>query len=86
MTKSMAVPALRLFSGSTVTGGPTKQTFSFGFDVFIICAILQSTSKPGVEVKSTRSSNSFAISTVFSMEIFCGGASTTLLSGSMPAG
>jgi hypothetical protein len=31
-------------------------------------------------------SKSFAVSTVCEIDILCGGASTTLLSGSMPAG
>ena len=75
-----------IFSGSTVTGGPTKATFSRGLESFIISAIFTSTWKPGVEVNSTSSSKSRAIATVCSMEILCGGASTTLLSGSMPAG
>ncbi len=78
--------AFSVFSGSTVTGGPTKQTFSFGLAAFIILAIFTSISKPGVEVNRTRSSKSLPISTVCSMEILWGGASTTLLSGNMPAG
>ncbi len=85
-TKSMARVRLRISSGSTVTGGPTKQTCSFGFASFIIEAILISTSSPGVEVNSTSSSKSLPISMVCSIEMPCGGASTTLLSGSMPAG
>ena len=32
-----------VFSGSTVTGGPTNATFSFGFESFIISAIFTST-------------------------------------------
>ena len=76
-----------IFSGSTVTGGPTKQTFSFGFDVLHhLRDLAHRLRNPGVEVNSTSNSKSFAISTVCSMEILCGGASTTLLSGSMPAG
>src|ERR1700733_14004331 len=86
MMKSMALDAFSVFSGSTVTGGPTKQTFSFALDAFIISAIRQSTSKPGVEVKSTSNSKSRAISTVCSMEILCGGASPPLLSGGIRGG
>ncbi len=56
--KSIAFDAFSDFSGSMVTGGPTKQTFSFGFESFIISAMRQSTSKPGVEVNSTSSSKS----------------------------
>jgi hypothetical protein len=67
-------------------GRPTKATFNFGLLSFIISAILTSTWKPGVEVNSTRSSKSLAIATVCSMLIPWGGASTTLLSGIMPAG
>ena len=86
MIKSIAFDAFSDFSGSTVTGGPTKQTFSFAFESFIISAIRQSTSKPGVDVKRTSNSKSRAISTVCSIETRCGGASSTLLSGSIPAG
>ena len=82
----MAVEPRSVFSGSVVTGGPTNATFSLGFESFIIPAILVSTWKPGVEVNSTSNSKSLAISTVCPMEILWGGASTTLLSGSMPAG
>ncbi len=82
----MADVPRRVLSGSVVTGGPTKATWSFELTSFIISAIFTSTWKPGVDVYRTSSSKSLAISTVCSMEILCGGASTTLLSGSMPAG
>ncbi len=52
----MAFEALRHFSGSTVTGGPTNATFKFGLLPFIISAIFASTWKPGVEVNKTSSS------------------------------
>ena len=74
------------FPARSVTGGPTNATFSFGLTSFIISAIFTSTLKPGVEVNSTSSSKSDAIATVWSIEILCGGASTTLLSGIIPAG
>jgi hypothetical protein len=67
------------------SGGPTNATFSLGLTSFIISAIFTSTLNPGVEVNRTRSSKSEAIATVWSIEILCGGASTTLLSGIMPA-
>ena len=82
----MALDALSDFSGSIVTGGPTNATFIFGLTSFIISAILTSTWKPGLEVNRTINSKSLAMATVCSMVILCGGASTTLLSSSIPAG
>ena len=82
----MALEARSDFSGSMVTGGPTKPTFIFGFTSFIISAIRTSTLNPGLEVNSTSSSKSFAMATVCSMLNLCGGPSTNLLSSSIPAG
>ncbi len=82
----MALDARSVASGLVVTGGPTKATLSLGFLSRIISAMRTSTLNPGVEVNSTSSSKSPAMSTVWGIVILCGGASTTLLSGSIPAG
>ncbi len=82
----MALDAFRTLSGSMVTGGPTKATFIFGFESFIISAILH------VDVETGRGGEQHQ-----QFEILghldglldgnlCGGASTTLLSSSIPAG
>ena len=82
----MALEERRHFSGSTVTGGPTKHTFIFGLMSFIMDAILASTWNPGVEVNRTRSSKSLAMATVCSMDTLWGGASSSFESGNIPAG
>ena len=69
MMKSMACEAFSDFLGLDGHGRPDEADFSRGFEAFIISAIRQSTSKPGVEVKRTSNSKSCAIATVCSMEI-----------------
>ena len=55
-TKSMALDAVRLASGSTATLAPIRPILSFGLASFSASATLTSLAKDGVEVCITTSS------------------------------
>ncbi len=84
-TKSSALQASMLSTGSTATLAPMKPIFAVGLRARIIVAVLQSDLKLGVEVWITISSWLFTSSSMSLKERLCGGASISLEPGTMAA-
>ncbi len=85
-TKSTAVPAIRLFSGSTATFAPMKPILMFGLMALIISAVFTSDLNDGVEVCITTRSRFFNSGMMSANFRSCGGASINLLPSTSAAG
>src|ERR1700690_1195622 len=84
-TKSIAAQSAKLFSGSTATLAPMNPIFAVGFRSRIICAVLQSERKDGVEVWITMKSCDLTSSSMSLKERLCGGAWMILEPGTIAA-
>src|ERR1700712_2053394 len=84
-TKSSAAQASMLSIGSTATLAPMKPILAVGLMARIIVAVLQSDLKLGVEVWMTMNSWDFTSSSMSLNDRLCGGASISLLPGTIAA-
>jgi len=86
VTKSIAFDARSDCSGRIATCGPTKPISSFGFTSFSASAVRTSEWNEGVLVCRKQTSKSRASGSTCSSVMSAGGASTSLLPGTIAAG